>query len=153
MLKNHKQFSWCQLSIRWTVHRSSCQAIVPQACLYAPLIGLSCERSETVRYRSRNSVTVVINDIIIGILRPMQKCLRYHGEFGDCYSNHFYLWRSGKKCCVYEARKFILSMLHRQRWILQQQSNSKSLGEQMKQRFDSKLNEYIKDLDQKPRSK
>ena len=32
--------------------------------MHAPLIGLSRERSESVRYRSRNSVTIVINDII-----------------------------------------------------------------------------------------
>ena len=36
--------------------------------MHAPLIGLSRERSESVRYRCRNSVTIVINDIMIGFL-------------------------------------------------------------------------------------
>ena len=67
--------------------------------MHAPLTGLSRERSESVRYRSRNSVTIVVNDIIIGFLDVGRNVKDIMVKLREVVinSNHLYLRRSGKK--------------------------------------------------------
>ena len=78
--------------------------------MHAPLIGLSRERSESVRYRCRNSVTIVINDIMIGFLDVGRNVKDIMVKFAEVViATTFIFGALVKNGWVYETRKFLKS--------------------------------------------